>query len=402
MNVDSNELNKCEAFSEQKVYYNENKSYFKTIIKKKKKKTYSNLKDVNLLLNSLKDFSVKYELDNQNEQKFIIDFNELISLISLTLETQIKLYNCLLSESDNLKNISQEFINNLIYYIYSYKKFEKINNDKSSTKNVKSFFEKENTSINANKTKSKKVISIVNKNPYYWIAKGKVSNNENIKNEKYKESKNSHEHIKSENNINNECDQNTKSYFRRSWGLKLFSPEKIKNDEKMKNESKNKNCLNRSVERRHYTIFSNFASNEKENLKKRINKSNEKRKSALNIKNENKNKNKALSIYTVCQNLRSSSFLSKNHKNREFICTEKLEKKENNIYDSNLTINLGRNESKNLALSNKNINMGVKKKIITNNVPKPSNLANKLLQNGRKFIKEFNGIKEEERKKQYY
>ena len=46
--------------------------------------------------------------------------------------------------------------------------------------------------------------------------------------------------------------------------------------------------------------------------------------------------------------------------------------------------------------------LGVKKKVIINNMPKPSNLANKLLQNGRKFITEFNGIKEEERKKQFY
>jgi hypothetical protein len=46
--------------------------------------------------------------------------------------------------------------------------------------------------------------------------------------------------------------------------------------------------------------------------------------------------------------------------------------------------------------------IGVKKYVITSNLPKPSNLANKLLQNGRKFITEFNGIKEEEKKKQYF
>ena len=45
--------------------------------------------------------------------------------------------------------------------------------------------------------------------------------------------------------------------------------------------------------------------------------------------------------------------------------------------------------------------LGVKKQIINSNMPKPSSFANKLLQNGRKYITEFNGIKEAERKKQY-
>ena len=95
--------------------------------------------------------------------------------------------------------------------------------------------------------------------------------------------------------------------------------------------------------------------------------------------------------------------MGKNNKKREFACTEKLEKTDKNIYNSSISINFGKKkESKNMFFSNKNINMGVKKKIITSNVPKPSNLSNKLLQNGRKFINEFNGIKEEERRKQYY
>ena len=394
-----NELNKSDIISEKKVYYNENKQYFKTTIKKKKNKTYSNLKDAYLLLNSLKDFSVKYEFDNQNEQKFIITFNELISLISLTLKTQIKLYHYLQDEPDNSKNISQEFINNLIYYFYSYEKLEKISNIKSK-KNFKAYSEKEYTSINANKAKSKKLISIINKNPYYWIPEKKVFNNENLKKDKQKEQKIYQEHIQSKNNIIDDCDQNTKSFFRRSKGKKLFSPEKSKNSEI---ENKSKNYLNRSVERRHNIKFANFSSNEKENLKKKLNKNNEKRKSAIDIKKENKNKNKDLSIFTACENIRSSSFMGKNNKKREFACTEKLEKTDKNIYNSSISINFGKKkESKNMFFSNKNINMGVKKKIITSNVPKPSNLANKLLQNGRKFINEFNGIKEEERRKQYY
>ena len=48
-----------------------------------------------------------------------------------------------------------------------------------------------------------------------------------------------------------------------------------------------------------------------------------------------------------------------------------------------------------------NIIFDARKQIIVGNFVKPSTFANKLLQNGRKYITEFNGIKEEEKKKQF-
>ena len=48
-----------------------------------------------------------------------------------------------------------------------------------------------------------------------------------------------------------------------------------------------------------------------------------------------------------------------------------------------------------------NLNFGIKKKIISNNIIRPSNMANKLLQNGIKYLTEFMDLKEEENKRKH-
>ena len=42
------------------------------------------------------------------------------------------------------------------------------------------------------------------------------------------------------------------------------------------------------------------------------------------------------------------------------------------------------------------LNFGIKKKIISNNIIRPSNMANKLLQRGMKYITDFKDLKEED------
>ena len=96
MLLKSHDLNKSDIKSQNNIYYDENKQYFNTTIKKKRKIKNSNIIDTNLLINALKDFSVKYELNNQKimkAQKFVITFDELISLIRFTLESQRQLNN---------------------------------------------------------------------------------------------------------------------------------------------------------------------------------------------------------------------------------------------------------------------------------------------------------------------
>ena len=409
MFIDSHKLNKSDIFSENNIFYNDNKQYFNTTIKKKKNKKYSYSCNSKLLLNTLKDFSVKFDLDDLNKTKslkFVLSFDELISIIKYTLEAQIKLYNIIKDEPGNTKSIIQEFINSLNYYIYSYEKVEQINSNGKSKIDIKCSSDKENININLNNGKNKNLIKIMNKSQSYWIDDRKNINNQNKKKEKYKEEKISQENIKLKNNNSNNFIQTSKSYYRRNKGSKLFSPEKNKiKDKYSNNEERRKNRKNTREEKSHQPLFTDFSKNNKDNIqKKKFNKSTEKRKSVKIIKK--KNENKSLSIYTACENLKSSSFIFNKNRHKEFSSTEQFDKndfkKKNNNYDSNNNINKKKESNNKIMYYNQNMMFGVKKQIITSNVPKPSSLANKFLQNGRKFITEFNGIKEEERKKQYY
>ena len=275
---ESKTLNKSDIISINNIYENQKKKYYNTTIKKKKNSNYTDSNNQTLLINALRNFSVKFELEGQSTirtQKYVITFDELISLIKFALEFQIKLNKNLITSFDNEKKISQEFINNLTYYIYSYEKVEKINPNQKSLNNIKSPLEKENININIGKGKSKKPIKIINKSQSYLDNGKKIKINKNKK----KENEEKYEIEYDNNKSSNECIQVSKSYYRRNNGQKLFSPKKnISKD--INKENKNKSILNRSVEKRHNTIFSDIALKSKENsTKKKLNKSTEKRKS---------------------------------------------------------------------------------------------------------------------------
>ena len=107
--------------------------------------------------------------------------------------------------------------------------------------------------------------------------------------------------------------------------------------------------------------------------------------------------NYPLSIVTALDYVKNSSFVLNNKS-----------KDENNIdKKSNLNLNKSMNDITNkdnklIYYSQNNIVQGVRKKIINRVVPRPSNLANKLLERGIKYITEFNGMEEEEQKKIHY
>ena len=91
---ETNELNISGITSKKEYYLNENKRYYNTTIKKKKLVKSATINCQNLLLDNLKDYSVKYEIDEKlisKDIKFVITFDELISLIRFTLESQIKI-----------------------------------------------------------------------------------------------------------------------------------------------------------------------------------------------------------------------------------------------------------------------------------------------------------------------
>ena len=412
---EKNELNISDCTKKKENYLNENKKYYNTTIRKKKLVKSSTVNNQNLLLDYLKDFSVKYEMDEKlisKDIKFVITFDELISLIRYSLESQIKINEHSKDETDNLKILSQDFINNITYYIFSYEKVEKIEKPLSKNKNI-SDSNKENINVNGNNKKNKKSLcSIISKSPSYWVEAQKTRNNKN---------KVIHVEKSTLNNQNNKNKNNieSKNSYKKTVVHKIFSP---KNDDRFKskfpkNENKSKKVLNRSAVKRYSSLISDSSNN---NRKKKLNKSDEKRKSVIMDKTK-KNVSKNLSIFTACENLKSSSFILKN-KNHSFFSTEQYDKNDNkknsNNYNSNINFNLNQINDKNYK-SNSNINMNkkantkivyydhnlnlnVKKQIIMGNVFKPSTFANKLLQNGMKYITEFNGMKEEERKKQLY
>lgn len=412
---EKNELNISDCNAKKEKYLNESRRYYNTTIRKKKLVKSNTINNQNILLDHLKDFSVKYEMDEKlisKDIKFVITFDELISLIRYSLESQIKINEHSKEEKENLKTLSQDFINNISYYIFSYEKVEKIEKPLSKNTHIASS-NKENINVNGNNKKNKKSLcSIISKSPSYWVEAQKTRNNKNKVIQAEKSTLNSRTN-KNKNNIE------SKNSYKRTTVHKIFSP---KNEDRFKNkfpknENKSKKVLNRSAVKRYSAILSDSSNN---NRRKQLNKSDEKRKSVIMDKTK-KNVTKNLSIFTACENLKSSSFILKN-KNHSFFSTEHYDKNDNkknsNNYNSNNNLNLNQNNDKNcksnanLNMNKKantkivyydhNLNLNVKKQIIMGNVFKPSTFANKLLQNGMKYITEFNGIKEEEKKKQLY
>ena len=405
MSVEFNELNKSDFCSPTKSYLNDKRQYYNTTIKKKKYINNTDSANQNLLINLLKNFSVKYELNEKYKPyKFVLSFDELISLIRYSLQTQMKLDEYVTDKLDNLNKFSQDFINNLTHYIFSYEKVEKIEHISKNIKDskyVKSPSNKENYCINTNTGKNNKIISIFNKRSSYWADKKIVKNKQCTK----EDNQNNQKKKKKRNSANsNNCMQTSRSFCKRNNEGKIFSPEKNKNKNKENNKNKDKEkadkkIFNRSAERRHNSMKNILSTNNNENSTKKTS-SVKARKGKDKKFKTNKNENKGLSIYNACENLASCSFIL-NKKNLHINCTERNNKKINYESNNNLYHDNKKNDTKTLYY-NPNMMLGVKKKIIQNNVPKPSNLANKLLQNGRKYITEFNGIKEEERKKQYF
>ena len=226
------------------------------------------------------------------------------------------------------------------------------------------------------------------------VEERKSKNSLNKKEEKIK-NKEFSIHIKNKRLSNNSLIRNSSSYYKKNNNSHFFSKENSKIKEKNRNNKFKQKILNRSFEKRHKIIYNT------ERPKKRIKNSSLSKEETSKIE-ENKTENKKLSIFTACENIKNSNSLLKN-KNRILACNEKqCNKKESNYYESNKNIhNKSKKDNKHIIYNNQNLVIGVKKTIL-NNPFKPWNLANKLLQNGRKYITEFNGIKDEEKRKLFY
>ena len=213
---------------------------------------FSDNKDLklNVLLDSIKDFSMRYNSDERkilNNKKFLISLEELISLIEKAILTQNKINYCESDDKDSLKDLCQDFINELSYNIFS---FEKIDIIKPTEINLRKQQQKNNVQINKiNEVRSNK--NIINSNNI----------DANNKNKKVLTSKSSHK-IANIPNIIKDKNEN-----------KNFNTEKLIFDQKRK---KQKSCDK---------IYKNSSRNQNINYNNKKEKDNKLEKNKENDKN---------------------------------------------------------------------------------------------------------------------
>ena len=380
------------------------KIYYETSIKKKIKDNVSIFNNYNSLINAVRNFSVKYELEDKkvfSDYKFVISFEDLIKLIRYCLDSQKTLNEIEIEETNKINIFTQNFIKDISNYINSYEKVEKVNPmPKNSYKN-KYNLNNANINFNTNKVDNRKSSSII-KSSSCWIdltktkmkfSQKKENLNKNIQSN-LKSNKNSNKgklYLVSNQNklkneeILNEVQNYTNTYFKRKKyknSLNLFSPKnKPKNKENSIKETKNH--LNKSIRgrRNNRGYFTELNNNIGSINKSNLNKSAEKRKTFESYKNDGK----PMSIFTACEFLRSSSFVLKN-KN----------KNANDNSEKNINYNSNRNKKDVKLDDDKNV------WYYNGKAPRPSNFTSKLLEKGIKFIDDFNGLKEEEKRKKNY
>lgn len=397
--------------------FKKRKIYYETTIKKKFKDNFSIFNNSNLLINALRNFAVRYELDDKKilkDYKFVIAFDDLISLIRYSLESQKTLNEFEIEETNKINGFTKDFINTISNYINSYEKVEKINPLPKNKYKNKFILNKANINFNSNKVNNKKSSSII-KSPSCWIDltktqmnlnpkkgiinqnnKNNLKNSKNTNNVKLSTLSTRTNKTKKDENLNDEQNY-TNTYFKRKKyknSLTLFSP-KNKSKAKENTLKVSKSRLNKSAQGRRNKHGYFTETNNNNNGSNNFNRSTFNRKTF----DDEKNDGRKMSIFTACEYLRSSSFILKN------INKESLDNKEKKLlnYNSNdLNNEMKLDNEKKVVYHNGESNLGFKKKFFNKKAPRPSNFANKLLQKGIKFIADFNGLKEEEQKKKYY
>ena len=395
------------------------------------------LENPNILLDSVKFFFNAYEMKNQQQSskiKFIITFEEIISLINETILAQQKVDNLLYNIKDNnneihIQKINQKFISYLSNSIYTLEIFDRKLIENHNLKRPNSNLNFYNLKIPPKKKKThtyKSHISspsnIKNKVNYIFenIYQEVFINDGNPSKNNKKKKKDGTSRV----NNNNEQMSRTKSAI---LGKKNYSPLNFylvsKNQEKELDNNKNKRLFKttnpngkiNNNSNSNTTFFENkyntaISSNKKgepnnyysENVKRGF------RRNKNSKKNKKKDKNKKCSdIYMAVENI-SKIKNSSNMKNLQI---------NNNIYQYNEyddKDSILKKSFRNLAAGIKDIcnnsngiigyeeinlkGSGIKK-IIVSNTHKPSNFTNKLLISGHRFIDNFKEMNEEEAKR---
>ena len=413
-----------------------NKNYFQksqdlnNISNKNLKNFHSN--QANILLNSLQDFYTRYEKDDRkilSNNKFIISFQEIISLIREAMVAQQQIDNIIYNNIDDNKNINniniqkinQKYITDLSYNIFSFEKidmgygfnikkkkkiYSNISPNNYKFQNDSKLKKSSNISISPNNIK--KEINTIFENIYKEVFINGNDNPFNIierKNNKKKSKNKNHNHERNKSAFINNNIKNISP-------LKYHKVSKNKDNQRINNTVINTNIKN-NISYNHSNIninnnynskgYNSFSSN-KNNFENKGKNDNKKVRKSKTFKNKNKGKDKLKSsnIYMACQkidmikNSGNKNILSRSN-NNYFNNNETFMKKSlkslglRDLYNSiNYTDIIGYEELK--------FNTGIKK-IIVSNTHKPSNLANKLLISGQKYIDDFKEINEGTKRK---
>ena len=309
----------------------------------------------NLLLNKLKEFSNNSKNNtNFQNKKFLIKFEDIISLLQYTLEAQNKIYEINDNEIETLKKLSESFIHNISNDIILFDSIEELNI-----------------------IKNKSITTKVTKNTFLHTKKNPRNFNSNFKSQSQQNLINS--------NSSKNIIQVSKSYY------KSFN----KNNKNLV-QTRSRVNLNRSMQRRSVkNIMDTSNSNNCESTKRKFNHSMQKR------KNKKINNEKEENTSMICGKTNRNSFIAKK---KNEIYNSKCDKENRN------TINIEKNniskdkkeKEKEIIYYDKSLNLGMKRRVIGTGVHKPSNMANKLLLKGRQFIKDFNGLSEKDKKENIF
>ena len=376
----------------------------------------------NYLLKALQDFSNRYNLDTRNiliGKKFLITFSEIISLIKDVLEYQIKIIELDISEKEKIQEISQDYINNLSYTIFSFDKIDIKNNISKNNNNSKynqTYRHQMLYNKKLNKTQPKFNLSHSVLTTYANNNNEEKSNKNNKSISKYfnseiqkiKINKIEHENKKDNNRMKKEIkcfNPNNKSVTKyKSNIINTEINDEIPQNLKVRCRQNNNEIKNKKEEKKLI---------KKEDNKNKINKNNKKNNLktkiyASNIKAHYKNQKKETDSAKEKFNSINSqmNFSLKNNSVILRSCSANIENKnikdkKSNIFDAFKYYNSFNDLEKNL-LDSQSVKEGyiIKGKInIFSNIPKPSILANKLLESSKKYINDYNGANEEERKR---
>ena len=417
-----NEINKENQENNLKIQITEKIPLSEDLIIHDSNPTYSEFQKssqkINYLLKALHDFSNRYDMDARNiltGKKFLLSFNEIISLIKDVIDYQSKIIELDISEKEKIQEISQDYINNLSYTIFSFDKIDilnystkgKINSKHNQIYNNHTLYNKKysktlprfsfSNSIMTTNNNKEEIPDKDNKSKSKYSNYLKENENQRIKinkieNENKKEKKSQRKEVNS-NNYNSKSIKKYKININNK-EIKRQNSQNLKIYDKTKNrELKNKNEERKAIKRE--DTNNKINKNKKiTNLKTKIYASNIK--SNYNIPKTTKNPTKKESNGQIEYALKNNSVILRsysaniNNRNNKLSIMDNynsLNDLEKKILDSQLT--------KEGYIIKGKIN-------IFNNVPKPSILANKLLESSIKYINDYNGVNEEEKKRNNY